>query len=193
MYWIIITSLCMFLCSCGNSSEPFDTIGMTPVTCKLSDETINEMEQSDKLTEYDFDGMHYETMGTDFVKFCDDTESLEDLLNIEILAPKEYESKYIVTMYEYGGSINATSETKQFDNVNYSVYMFMMESTNGSATTFTQEGTYRNEEIKLNDTKAKLYASPEKSSIIYSYGDVNYVWEIETDDEEILNDFIASF
>ena len=166
---------------------------VTPVKCKLSDETVDEMKQCKKLTEYDFDGMHYVTMGTDYVKFCDDTKSLEDLLNIELLMPKDFESEFLAKMYEYGGSINVSSEVKQFEDVNYSVYISMVESTNGSASSFNQEGTYRNEEITLKDNKAKIYSSPEKTSIIYSYGDANYAWELETDDDKVINDFIASF
>lgn len=190
---LIIISICAFLCGCGNSTEEFNTIMVTPVTCDLSDETVDEMKECKKLVEYDFDGMHYVTMGTDYVKFCDDTKALEDLLKVEILAPKDFESEFLVKMYEHGGSINALSEVQQFDEVNYSVYVYMVESLNGSTTTFNQEGTYRNEEITINDIKAKLYSSPDKTSIIYSYGDANYVWELETDDNEIINNFIASF
>ena len=190
---LIIISICAFLCGCGNSDEEFNTIMMMPVTCDLSDETVNEMKECKKLVEYDFDGMHYVTMGTDYVNYCDDTKSLEDLLDIELLIPKDFESEFLVKMYEHGNSINVSSEVQEFEEVNYSLYIYMVESNNGSASTFNQEGTYRNEEITLKDIKAKLYSSKDKTSIIYSYGDANYIWEIETDDNEIINDFIASF
>ncbi|PHU40102.1 hypothetical protein CSX00_07255 [Pseudobutyrivibrio ruminis] len=193
VYLVGVFSMCLMLSACGEMPDyTSDHITVMTTNFTPTQETINQLEQSDMKKSIVFGDMSYEYMEKYYVNICDDTSSLESLFCTDLIIPEEFESKYLVTMNPNETGIDVVSEEYEYEGVGINLSI-VAQLVNAAEYRVSQEGITEKEDITLNGMEASAYYFEGGTVILCNSDDLLYIWNVGTDNKQIIKDFISTF
>ena len=190
---------CEFIDYLDEISEDNQRITVGVSEYPLPEASLKEIQDAKELRKIQWNGVLNEMMDPTHYLVEESPADLAEFLDVDLILPRDAESKFLLTMADGEGTIEIRSEKIPLSgNIKGTLQIPLVldakDLNNSSSRSyyFYSSGELKsNSDVDVDGITGKLYTyDNNESMLIYQKDHISYVWTLYTSDEDIINSFI---